>query len=464
MATLSEVGISGIALYVPRHAVCQKDLEEHDGVSPGKYTVGLGQNMMSIVKDNEDVVSMALTVVQRLVDRYELSYCDIGRLEVGTETVLDKSKSIKSSLMQLFEASGNSDVEGLDCVNACYGSTAALFNTVAWMESSAWDGRYGVVVASDVAVYAPGPARPTGGAGSVALLIARGRNCPLRFEIGMRASAFGNSYDFYKPSVASEYPTVNGQETVNCFVSAMDRCYAAFRTRAERIEGKRFTLETDVDYFVCHAPFNKMVRRSIARLLYNDFMDIPGTENDSRYATVQQYRSLDRRVSQADREATRAFVSLASPLYDAKCEPAAWLARETGNSYTASLYSSLAALIFQKKSALVGSRIVLFAFGSRFASSLFSMRVVGPIERLADSLADLKDQLNSRVLIGAAQYEDIMRRRETDYGRFDYNPKSQYTDLLPGTFYLASVGKHGQRVYKRAGAETGTLLASPRKL
>ena len=70
-----------------------------------------------------------------------ISYKDIGRLDVGTETMIDKSKSVKSVLMSLFEGSGNHDVEGADSLNACYGGTAALFNCVNWVESSSWDGR-----------------------------------------------------------------------------------------------------------------------------------------------------------------------------------------------------------------------------------------------------------------------------------------------------------------------------------
>ena len=66
----------------------------------------------------------------------------LGRLEVGTETIIDKSKSVKSALMQLFTASGNSNVEGIDTTNACYGGTSALFNAFNWVESSSWDGKY----------------------------------------------------------------------------------------------------------------------------------------------------------------------------------------------------------------------------------------------------------------------------------------------------------------------------------
>lgn len=122
-------------------------------------------------------------VVQSLMEKYNISYSDVGRLEVGTETIIDKSKSVKSVLMQLFEESGNYDVEGVDTTNACYGGTSALFNALNWIESSSWDGRYAIVVAGDIAVYATGNARPTGGAGVVSILL--GKNAPIAIERGM---------------------------------------------------------------------------------------------------------------------------------------------------------------------------------------------------------------------------------------------------------------------------------------
>ena len=78
------------------------------------------------------------------MDRAGTSYADIGHLEVGTETLIDKSKSVKTVLMQLFSASGNTDLEGIDTTNACYGGTAALLNAVNWIESSSWDGEKSV--------------------------------------------------------------------------------------------------------------------------------------------------------------------------------------------------------------------------------------------------------------------------------------------------------------------------------
>lgn len=85
--------------------------------------------------------------------------------------------------MQLFESSGNTDVEGVDTTNACYGGTSALLNAISWVQSDTWDGRLALVVAGDIAVYASGNARPTGGAGAIAMLV--GPNAPIIFDKGI---------------------------------------------------------------------------------------------------------------------------------------------------------------------------------------------------------------------------------------------------------------------------------------
>ena len=163
----SDLGILGIEIYFPKLYVSLDELEEFDNCSKGKYTKGLGQSKMSICDQSEDIYSISLTVVASLMKKFNISQHDIGRLEVGTETLLDKSKSVKSVLMQLFE--DNNNIEGIDTYNACYGGTSALFNAIQWMESSYWDGRLAIgifilikVVAADIAIYDKGPARVTG--------------------------------------------------------------------------------------------------------------------------------------------------------------------------------------------------------------------------------------------------------------------------------------------------------------
>ena len=156
------------------------------------------------------------------MNKYKIDPKQIGRLDVGTETIIDKSKSVKTVLMDLFASHGNTDIEGIDSKNACYGGTAALFNAVNWMESSSWDGRDAIVFAGDIAIYAEGSARPVGGAGAVAMLV--GPNAPLLLE-PVHGTHMINAWDFYKPDLSSEYPQVDGPLTLYTYLGSIDNAY-----------------------------------------------------------------------------------------------------------------------------------------------------------------------------------------------------------------------------------------------
>lgn len=195
---------------------------------------------MAIVNDREDVNSISLTCVKNLLEKQRIEPRHVGRLEVGTETLLDKSKSVKTNIMELFKASGNHDIEGVTTFNACYGGTNALFNTINWVQSNAFDGkrkrqlitlylgRWAIVLCSDVAVYPKGSARPTGGVGAIAILV--GPNAPLVFD-DARATFIDNNYDFYKPNPASEYPTVDGHLSIGIYLGAMSSCYETLKRK-----------------------------------------------------------------------------------------------------------------------------------------------------------------------------------------------------------------------------------------
>ena len=94
-------GIHAIEVYVPRHCV-QADALEMEHNCKGKYTDGLQMRQWGACDEDEDVASMARTAVRRLVEKQGLAWEDIGMLNVGTESLLDRSKSIKSHLMDLF--------------------------------------------------------------------------------------------------------------------------------------------------------------------------------------------------------------------------------------------------------------------------------------------------------------------------------------------------------------------------
>ena len=451
------VGIKAIELYVPSQCVDQAELEKFDGVSPGKYTIGLGQTKMSFCDDREDIYSIALTTVSSLLKKYEIDPKSIGRLEVGTETLLDKSKSCKSVLMQLFEPSGNTNIEGVDTVNACYGGTNALFNAINWVESSAWDGRNAIVVAGDIALYSKGAARPTGGAGCVAMLV--GPDAPLAFEPGLRGSYIKHAYDFYKADLTSEYPIVDGHYSLQCYTEAVDACYKAYNAREEVLKSKanghangngvHAELEAPMDkfdYMCFHAPTCKLVSKSYARLLYNDYLTNP--ENPIFAEVPADIKNLTYEQTISDKTVEKTFMALAKKRFAARVQPSIQVPTMCGNMYCGSVYGSLVSLLANVSSAdLQGKRVGIFSYGSGLAASMFSLRVRGNTDQLVKQV-DLHTRLDSRRTVAPEVYDQMCALREKAHLKCNYEPQGATDTLLPGTYYLTKVDELFRRKYE----------------
>lgn len=433
-------GIVGWSLYVPSTYVAQEALETYDGVSAGKYTKGLGQQKMAFAEPAEDIVSMMLSATQGLIESTGIDPAQIGRLEVGTETLVDKSKATKTSLMRLF--GNNSDIEGVDTINACYGGTNALFNCLHWMSSPAWDGRYAIVVTGDIAVYEPGPARCTGGAGTVAMLI--GPEAPVQIDItSPRASHMEDAYDFYKPDLRSEYPKVDGHLSNACYLRALDRC---FETMARKLEakGEKFDIRS-YEHMLFHQPYQKLVMKSYARMLYNQ-QKLSGDVDDR----INEFLSLTEEESYGNRDLDKLIASVSKADYDQKVDPGTYLGRNVGNLYTGSLYAALVSLVSQRRGALDGEKAMLFSYGSGLAATMFPAKFNGSaaLDKLADQ-ADMQGKLDDRVAIQPEEYSRTLEQREKAYGQFPVEvPRPQ--NVRKGAYYLTGVDRLGRRTYNRA--------------
>ena len=343
----------------------------------------------------------------------------MGRLEVGTETILDKSKSVKTVLMQLFGE--NTNIEGVDTVNACYGGTNALFNTVNWMESSGWDGRYGIVVAGDIALYAKGNARPTGGAGAVAMLI--GPDAPIVVEPGLRGTYMQHAYDFYKPDLTSEYPYVDGHYSVNCYSKALDAAYRAYSKREAQLtptanghaklngaaaDDGAAPVKTPLDrfdYLAFHAPTCKLVAKSYARLLYHDYLADP--DSPAFVDVPPEVRDMPYEKSLTDKVVEKTFMTLTKKRFQERVAPSLEVATMCGNMYCASVWGGLSSLIaFTPSDALQGKRIGVFSYGSGLAASFCSFRVRGSTESIA-AVLDIPARLKGRRGVPPQTYDDV---------------------------------------------------------
>ncbi|CAB4063533.1 E2.3.3.10 [Lepeophtheirus salmonis] len=355
-----DVGIINMEIYFPSQYVDQSELEEYDKVSSGKYTVGLGQTKMGFCSDTEDVNTLCLTAVDNLIRKTPgIGFENIGRLEVE---------------------SGNSDVEGIDSTNACYGGTAAMFNCVAWIESSYWDGRLAIAVCADIAVYAS--------------------------------------------DMSSEYPTVDGKLSIQCYLHSLDKCYNLYKAKARK-----------------------------KRLAFNDFLLDPNSFSDELQSS---YSSLDLENTYFNKDLEKAFMNVSETSFLNKTKPSLEVATNVGNMYTSSLYGGLVSFLISKDKTqdLIGSRVALFSYGSGLASSFFSLSVNHRInEVLCESLSDVRHKLNSRTKISPSHFTEIMNLREKKNASLaPYHPTSSPDELFPGTWYLTEVDKLHRRSYARKEA------------
>lgn len=359
--------------------------------------------------------------------------------------------------MQLFEPSGNTNIEGVDTVNACYGGTNALFNAINWVESSAWDGRNAIVVAGDIALYKKGAARPTGGAGCVAMLV--GPDAPLAFEPGLRGSYVKHAYDFYKADLTSEYPIVDGHYSLQCYTEAVDACYKAYNAREETLKsklnghanGNGVHAEQEApmdkfDYMCFHAPTCKLVSKSYARLLYNDYLTNP--ENPIFAEVPADIKNLTYEQTITDKTVEKTFMALAKKRFAARVQPSIQVPTMCGNMYCGSVYGSLVSLLsYVSNSELQGKRVGIFSYGSGLAASMFSLKVRGSVEELAKKV-DLDARLNARRVVEPQVYDDMCNLREKAHLKSNYEPQGATETLLPGTYYLTKVDEMFRRKYE----------------
>lgn len=402
---------------------------------------------MACTDDREDINSFALSCVSSLLKKYSIDPKSIGRLDVGTETIIDKSKSVKTVLMDLFAESGNHDIEGIDSKNACYGGTAALFNAVNWVQSESWDGRNAIVFAGDIAIYAEGSARPVGGAGAFACLI--GPDAPLVLE-PVHGTYMTNAWDFYKPDLAAEYPTVDGPLTLTSYLGALDNSYSTYKdkytkrfsangalnghatTNGDESHAVKVGVDAEsFDYILFHSPYGKLVQKGHARLFYNDFLSNPSSP---KYADVpQEFAQLDKFKSLTDKAVEKTMLGVAKSHFVKSVEPGMDLCKRCGNMYTASLYGGLASLLsnvdsdelvsltnqsFAANRPLTdqfcdyllqqGKRVGLFSYGSGCAASFFALRVAGSTKEIADKI-QLKQRLESMKVVPCTEYVSAMK-------------------------------------------------------
>lgn len=347
---MTTIGIHDLALATAHHVVDLSELATDRGVDPGKYLTGLGQTSMSFPAPDEDIVTMGATAARTLLHRTGTD--QVRWLLFATESGVDQSKSAAVYAHRLLDLP--SHVRAVEFKQACYAGTAALQAALGIVARNPHD--QVLVITSDVARYALNSSgEPTQGAGAVAMLVSAN---PGLLEIEpISGVATRDVDDFWRPNDAST-AVVDGRLSVAAYIDSLMLAWDDYAARG----GKPVD---QIDRFVYHQPFTRMAVK--AHLALARHTGMPG-DTAAMGAGLEYNRLL-------------------------------------GNSYTASLYAGLAALL-DSDITLAGQRIGLFSYGSGSVGEFFTGVVQPGYDRTWHHQATA-DVLAARSPLSVSAYEKL---------------------------------------------------------
>ncbi|OPC84691.1 hydroxymethylglutaryl-CoA synthase [Embleya scabrispora] len=385
------IGIHDLSFSTTSLVLTHAELAAHTGAALGKYHHGIGQKEMSVPAVDEDIVTMAADAAAPIIERH-----GAGRIRTvlfATETSIDQSKAAGVYVHSLLGLPPN--VRVVELKQACYGATAALQFATALVHRDPT--QHVLVFAADIARYElDTPGEATQGAAAAAMLITAE---PALVEINAPSGLFTHDVmDFWRPNHRTT-ALVDGKKSLTAYLTALAGAWHDHRAHhGPPIE--------EIHTVCYHQPFTRMAHKAHRHLL-----ETAGTPADT--ATIEHAVAPTIRYNEI-----------------------------IGNSYTASLYLALAALL-EEDDKLDGRTLGFFSYGSGSVAEFFTGQVT-PGYRTA---------LRTR-----AHREAIARRSPIDYDTYRrLHTQPPHTDggrhALPhrtrGRYRLAEIHDH-QRIYEPA--------------
>jgi hydroxymethylglutaryl-CoA synthase len=446
------VGIDDAAVYVPRMYLDMDEFASRRGLDPEHIKKGIGMLQMAVPDAHEDAATMAANAALELLKKNDLKPSQIGRIYVGTETMDDKSKPIASKVVGMLEEiygrSSFSHVDGVDHVFACIGATYALENTLDWIRSGRNRGKYGIVIASDIAKYdLKSEGEYTQGAAAVAMLVSENpRLLAVEEAVG---TCIKHEKDFYKP-LDRDTPVVDGKYSIAVYLDAMKTAYLNYVKQFLEQQGLRLGPDEApsdyADYLAFHLPFPEMATQAAAYYFIHEWRDLERwklIEKEIGPLPPRKDYSVEELLTDEYRQFRKKFSSSSAfkKVYAEKVYPSTIAGRRIGNSYTASLYVSFLSILEYIKRDLFGRRVGFASYGSGASAKLFSGVFQEGYREVAHNV-NLFRKLDARTRI---RFEDYELLHESKAGE----AKSL---LQPQGFAIVSVGctevDHGFRYYK----------------
>jgi hydroxymethylglutaryl-CoA synthase len=285
----------------------------------------------------------------------------------------------------------------------------------------------------------------------------------------------------------SEYPIVDGNLSVACYLDALDKCYRLYKKKYKNLHHKveKETIQTSnidtnshlkndlnnnednemfnldsAEAFIFHSPYSKMVQKSFARLLWNDYLDSNLPKSDTiELVNLEKFKLLDNKNTLINKDLEKELIKLSNPLFKKKTEASLLFSKRIGNMYTPSLYSCLASFLLSLPiQQLYNKRICLFSYGSGLASSMYSLKIGDAesesnqfkLQKIIDTLTKQHERLeNDRFESEPKDYDACLTERAISNKKVPRTSEANTGNLFPGTWYLKSVDDKYRREYER---------------
>lgn len=449
MATV-DIGISGMALCVPRFRVNLNEWCQWVGDNEGKIRSVVGHSYR-LPNASQDTYTMAAGAVMRLIQQYNLDPSRIGFLGFGTESSTDNSagtviiKGMIDRALRLFNLPSLSrQCEVPEFKHACLGGVYALKSALRYLALDGKD-KLAVVVSGDIAKYAKGSSgEPTQGSGAVAMLL---ETKPKLLRLNLFDAGNSSRYrglDFRKPfrrylsqkastsaTQVNDFPLFNGQYSTSCYIDAV---WAAIKDMLirRRIKDMGSYFRTLRTLFM-HRPYHRMPQSAWA-LSYLAALSHGGSKNKTELAgyckladvcldsVIEELKTSPDLFEDIDENGytdpypnamavVRAFRSTDKhkQVVEVPMQLGSATMQDLGNLYTAALPAWLAAGLAQaseEKRDLAGEELLLVGYGSGDAAEAIPAQVV-PQWRKAAQKIDIHGALKDPINLTQAQYEEL---------------------------------------------------------
>ena len=355
-----------------------------------KFTIGIGQEKMSIAPPDEDVVSLAAKAAAPILD--QINSNEVSAVLFATETGVDQSKSAGAFLHGLLGLSNRCRV--IELKHACYAGAAALQMATTMVRVNPKEKI--LVIAADIAKYdVDTSGEATQGCGAVAMLVTES---PRIIAIEPGSGYYTDDVmDFWRPNHRTT-ALVDGKYSTKVYLNSLKHAWEHFTELTER----KFE---DIDYFCYHIPFTKMADKA--------------------------HKTLIKKVGATLTQAQQDAQTLPSQLYN----------RIVGNSYSASLFVGFISLLDNVKENIEGKRVSFFSYGSGCVAEFFTGIMQAGYKSVLMTTSH-KKQIDERLPLTYQQYLDFYHNVDNSIENIVYPVTNK------GPYRLAGIEEH-KRYYQK---------------